>query len=85
MLTVLFSVVAVVVETVGVAGVYDPVEVMDAPTNDAPVATSLSVTSRAPVPVNVCAAAVPDMVPLLDVPVNDGCVDVADLIPVAIV
>jgi hypothetical protein len=39
MLTVLFSVVAVVVVASGTAGVYEPVEVMEAPTNDASVAT----------------------------------------------
>lgn len=58
------------------------------------VKTSLSVFSLTPVPVNVCAAAVPLIVPELadpvnfssaPVPENVGCVDVADVIPVAIV
>lgn len=56
--------------------------------------TSLSVTSLAPVPVNVWAAAVPLIVPELDEPVNFnslpvpvklGCEEVAELMPVAIV
>lgn len=59
----------------------------------AAVPTSESVTSLAPVPVNVWAAAVPLIVPVLDepvnfssapVPVNVGCVEVADEMPVAI-
>ena len=61
---------ATVVVAVPAAGVYEPVDVMLAPVKDASVATSLSVINLAPVPVNVCAAAVPLIVPELELPVN---------------